>query len=106
MLSFAMSKTDLCYTQNPFVELKDYRRFIANPTENHATEVLGACLVFSDNLRRAFVRFLFSHHLPFEARELDSFTIATQAPIASYGTVDLLIESPGKYTIVVEVKVT
>lgn len=88
--------------QNPFLRLKHY----APPSENHATEVLAACLVLSDNLRRGFIKFLFSEGVPFDAEELDSFTISTQAPIAGYGTVDLLIEIPEKYTVVVEVKVS
>jgi hypothetical protein len=92
--------------QNPFVKLKHYRPDVTHPTENHATEVLAACLVLSDNLRRGFIKFLFPEAVPFDAEELDSFTISTQAPIAGYGTVDLLIESPEKYTIVVEVKVS
>jgi hypothetical protein len=96
--------------QNPFVKLKHYRPDVTNPAENHATEVLAACLVLSDKLKRGFIKFLSSKDVRFDAEELESFTISTQAPIAEYGTVDLLIESPEespeKYTIVVEVKVS
>jgi hypothetical protein len=93
--------------QNPFVKLKHYRPDVTHPTENHATEVLAACLVLSDNLRRGFINFLLSKQdARLDAEELDSFTISTQVPIAGYGTVDLLIESQEKYTVVVEVKVS
>src|SRR5439155_6906502 len=42
---------------NPFSRLKHYLRSEIDPQENHATECLAACLVFSSRLRDAFIRF-------------------------------------------------
>ena len=47
--------------QNPFLRLKHYRtdQKDNDPKENHATEVLAACLAFSGRLRADFLTFLF-----------------------------------------------
>lgn len=91
--------------QNPFLRLKRYRRSAIDPRENHATEILGACLALSDNLKREFVVFLFDNNPPFEPAEAEAFEVGTQQQLGGYGTVDLLLESAGIRNIVVEVKV-
>jgi hypothetical protein len=87
--------------QNPFLRLKHY----APPSENHATEVLAACLSLSDNLKREFVLFLFRDKPPFDPAEAGGFEVATQQQLGAYGIVDLLLEQSGIRNIVVEVKV-
>jgi hypothetical protein len=91
--------------QNPFVKLKQYRRDATDPLENHATETLAACLSFSDNIKREFIRFLFAGKMPFDTADAESFEVSTQAQLGGYGTVDLLLEVPGKYNAVIEIKV-
>ncbi len=89
--------------QNPFVRFKHYRRDATHPLENHATETLAACLVFSENVRREFISFLFRDKIPFD--ETIAFDVLTQQETGGYGIVDLLLESGGLINIVVEVKV-
>src|SRR5207244_7548631 len=89
--------------QNPFVRLKNYRRDVTDPLENHATETLAACLSFSENIKREFIRFLFDgKKTPFT--DWPTFEVLTQQP-SPYGIVDLLLEAPEAFNIVVEVKV-
>ena len=89
--------------QNPFVRFKRYRCDTIHPLENHATETLAACLSFSENIRREFVRFLFSEKVPFD--ESVALEVLTQQQVAGYGIVDLVLEQPGVINIVVETKV-
>jgi hypothetical protein len=89
--------------QNPFVRFKRYRVNAAHPVENHATESLAACLAFSENIRREFVRFLFRDKTPFD--DGVAFDVLTQQQLGSYGIIDLILESPGRVNIVIEVKV-
>ncbi len=91
--------------QNPFVRLKNYRRDLFNPVENHATEILATCLSLSDNIKREFVSFLFNDNVPFDPADAESLDVSTQQQLGAYGIVDLLLEAPGIRNIVVEVKV-
>ena len=77
--------------QNPFVRFKRYRRDATHPLENHATETLAACLVFSENIRREFIQFLFDGKMPFT--DWPRFEVVTQQQ-TPYGIVDLFLEAP------------
>jgi hypothetical protein len=91
--------------ENPFLSLKHYRRDAIDPKENHATEILAACLSLSDNLKQEFVLFLFDGNPPFDRAQAEAFEVATQQQLGGYGIVDLLLEVSGIRSIVVEVKV-
>src|SRR4051794_10463407 len=91
--------------QNPFLRFKHYQRSVIHPYENHATETLAATLLLSPNIKREFLRFLFEGQPPFEDIVAESFDVSTQGQIGAYGIVDLLLELPGRHTIVVEEKV-
>ena len=70
--------------------------------ENHATECLSACLVFSSKIREAFLEYLLrDDSLVFNSSE---FEVATQELIEG-GWIDLVLEQSGKFVIAVEVKV-
>jgi hypothetical protein len=90
--------------QNPFARLTKYRQ---EDQENRTTECLAACLVFSEAMRREFLRFLFGENLsaPFDAVDAASFSVSTQEQTANGLWVDLLIEKEGEWSIVIEVKV-
>ena len=93
--------------QNPFLRLKHYRtdQKDNDPKENHATEVLAACLIFSGRLRAEFLSFLFDGEKHFTPEEAEKYVVSTQFQTDTGGWVDLLIEHPGICSIVVEVKV-
>lgn len=70
--------------------------------ENHATECLAACLVFSSKIREAFLEYLLrDDRLVFDSSECE---VVTQEPIES-GWVDLVLEQRGKFVVAVEVKI-
>ena len=94
--------------QNPFLRLKHYRvgENGNDAKENHATEVLAACLALSPRLRTDFLNFMHGGTVPpVSITEAEAFTVATQQPTDDGGWVDLLLERPGEETLVVEVKV-
>lgn len=93
--------------QNPFLRLKHYRtdQKENDPKENHATEALAACLVFSTRLRAEFLSFLFAGERQFAPEEAEKYAVLTQIQTDLGGWVDLLIEHAGICSIVVEVKV-
>ncbi len=93
--------------QNPFLRLKHYRtdQKDNDPKENHATEALAACLVFSTQLRADFLSFLFAGEKHFTAKEAERYVVSTQIQTDTGGWVDLLIEHAGVCSIIVEVKV-
>ncbi len=92
--------------QNPFVRFKRYRHDgSADPRENHATETLAACLLLSARFKRLFVEFLFDGNVPFALDEIEDSAVETQRQTDGNGTMDLLIEQPSEWCIVVEVKV-
>jgi len=88
--------------QNPFLRLKRYR---GDLIENHATEILGTCLLLSSNIKREFVRFLFDGDDKVDLADVETLDVSTQQQLGGYGIVDLLLEAPGTRNIVVEVKV-
>ena len=90
---------------NPFSRLKHYIPDGNDPQENHATECLAACLVFSPRLRAAFISFLFSHQPDFQMGDVHQVEVTTQYTIPGDGYIDLLLEQPGKFLLAVEVKV-
>jgi hypothetical protein len=88
---------------NPFLRLKHFTADENDPQENHATECLAACLVFSTRIRRAFVDFLLGEqvHPQIDASRVEA---DTQEHIDG-GYMDLLLVQPGRFIAVVEVKV-
>jgi hypothetical protein len=90
---------------NPFSRLKHFIPDENDPQENHATECLAACLVFSSTLRRAFIDFLFDGGEKVEVGDESKVEVETQRPIEQGGYIDLVLEQPQKVTVVVEVKV-
>ena len=87
---------------NPFSQLKHYLADKIDPQENHATECLAACLVFSPRIRSAFIKFLSSKIKVDSASEAD---VVTQQTIEGGGYIDLVLEQQEKFVIAVEVKV-
>jgi PD-(D/E)XK nuclease superfamily len=95
--------------KNPFLRLKHYRSMSDDPKiraieqqENHATECLAACLVFSSNIRNEFIRFLLNDAAKgVHPGEVD---VLTQEPIKG-GYIDLVLRQPKNFVIAVEVKV-
>jgi hypothetical protein len=90
---------------NPFSRLKHFTPNENDPQENHATECLAACLVFSPRLRRAFIDFLSGGDGKLEIGDESEIDVATQREIEGGGYVDLVLDQPGKFTVAVEVKV-
>jgi hypothetical protein len=86
---------------NPFQRLKHYSRDNLDPKENHATECLAACLVFSEKMRVAFLNFLFGREV---VESAGTINVVTQQPIEG-GYLDLVLQDPGKLVIAVEIKV-
>lgn len=96
---------------NPFSRLKHYMRSEIDPQENHATECLAACLVFSSKLRDAFIQFLLNAERGKDFGSTDSEVLTQEriegGPIESVeqGYIDLVLRQPGTFVIAVEVKV-
>ena len=88
---------------NPFSRLKHHLPDKIDPQENHATECLAACLVFSAKIREAFVKFLFDSEDP-PISSYAEIEIITQEPIAS-GYIDLVLCRGSEFSLAVEVKV-
>lgn len=94
---------------NPFWRLKHYAVSGTNPQaraieqqENHATECLAACLVFSSRLRDAFIRFLLNgERAGFTSADTE---VVTQQTIEG-GYIDLVLRQKGNLVMAVEVKV-
>ena len=92
---------------NPFWRLKHYLVDQNDPKENHATECLAACLVFSEKIRKEFIRCLYSKSkcpLDKPSQIRSQIEVITQERTDA-GRVDLLIRKSGDYVLVVEVKV-
>jgi hypothetical protein len=91
---------------NPFSRLKHFTPDEIDPQENHATECLAACLVFSLRIREEFIKFLFRFdEKPFETGGPSEIEIVTQEWIGDGGYVDLVLRKPNVFTIAIEVKV-
>jgi hypothetical protein len=90
---------------NPFSRLKHHGVRENNPQENHATESLAACLVFSESLRRIFIQFLFREQPDSMPDDLSGVEIETQQWEQGVGYFDLVLKRPNVFTIIVEVKV-
>jgi hypothetical protein len=94
---------------NPFWRLKHYTVSGTDPLaraieqqENHATECLAACLVFSSRLRNAFIRFLLNgDRTGFTSADTE---VVTQQTIEG-GYIDLVLRQKGNLVMAVEVKV-
>jgi hypothetical protein len=87
---------------NPFSRLKHYLSDKIDPQENHATECLAACLVFSSTIRHAFIKFL-SDKIQIDASS--EIEVVTQQTIDSGGYIDLLLQQQDKFVVGIEVKV-
>jgi hypothetical protein len=94
---------------NPFSRLKHFTFDKSDPQENHATECLAACLVFSNDLRNDFITFLFEGRIPDEVKPyLDDVELTTQDTLGSsgeFGRADMLLSSANHFNLLVEVKV-
>lgn len=91
---------------NPFSRFKHYITEENNQEENHATECLAACLVFSQNIRLAFVKFLMPDAGAILADEDGSqIDVITQRTVKG-GFIDLVLQKSQVFTIAVEVKVS
>ena len=92
---------------NPFSRLKRFLPDKNDPQENHATECLAACLVFSPRIRASFIRFLFGlvQQLPFELGQESKAEVLTQLTIED-GWIDLVLRQERDFAIAVEVKVS
>lgn len=92
--------------QNPFQCLKRFRPVEKNPLEDHATESLAACLVFSENYRAKFLEFLFGgkSQIPAALSAAGQVQVLTQHVIEC-GRLDLLLQAGNDFGVVVEVKV-
>jgi len=87
---------------NPFSQLKRYSVGKNDPQENHATECLAACLVFSPRICHAFIEFLLNEESKnFDASEIE---VETQVSVGG-GYIDLVLRQESKFIIAVEVKV-
>src|SRR6266478_1423611 len=91
--------------QNPFVRLRKYTPDVSDPSENRATETLAACLVFSEQFRRMFLRFLFNAKPPCDSMNAAACEVSTQHTTTRGQRVDLLMEQESEWCLVVEVKV-
>lgn len=92
--------------QNPFQCLKRFRPIEKDPLEDHATESLAACLVFSENYRAKFLEFLFGGKslIPAALSAVIQVEVLTQHVIEC-GRLDLLLQVGTNFGVVVEVKV-
>ncbi len=91
---------------NPFSRLKHFTSDEENDSqENHATECLAACLVFSSKIRGAFIHFLFGGEPKIEIGDTSKVEVVTQLFIESGGYIDLVLNEVGKFNVAVEVKV-
>src|SRR5690242_18116118 len=88
---------------NPFSRLKHFIPDETDPQENHATESLASCLVFSPRIKEEFIRFLFPDER-FKAVVSSQIEVVTQEYIQD-GYIDLVLRSPDHFTIAIEVKV-
>ena len=93
--------------QNPFLRLKHYRtdQSLTDSKENHATEVLAACLVLSENLRADFLDFLFRGVRAVDRSQALALEVRTQEMIEGGQWVDLVIEEEAGLIVALEVKV-
>ena len=97
--------------QNPFHRLKHYRPGENDSKENHTTEALAACLVFSEPFRAKFLEFLFGGKgkVPKALADAGQVEIATQHSTRDFGTIDLLLRTgelrTDRFGVVVEIKV-
>ena len=64
--------------QNPFIRLKKYEKDVCDPQENRTTETLAACLVFSVEMRREFLNFLFPERPDFTIADAATYEVSTQ----------------------------
>lgn len=98
--------------QNPFHRLKHYRPGENDSKENHATEALAACLVFSEPFRAKFLEFLFGGKgkVPKALADAGQVEIATQHSTRDFGTIDLFLRTgelrTDRFGVVVEIKVS
>src|ERR1035437_1777330 len=94
---------------NPFSRLERYQDSGNEAKENRATECLAACLQLSDEFRAFFISFLYSGNAPEAVKYTSADDVYTQHWIdnddTENGYLDLLIQSKGRFTIVVEDKV-
>jgi hypothetical protein len=94
---------------NPFSRLERYQDSGNEAKENRATECLAACLQLSDEFRAFFISFLYSGNEPDAVKYTSADDVYTQHWIdnddTENGYLDLLIQSKGRFTIVVENKV-
>jgi hypothetical protein len=93
---------------NPFVRLKRFIPNASHPMENHATECLAACLIFSKELRDEFIKFIFQGDIPSEIQLITGIDIKTQQPLGEsgkFGRADILLSLPNHFNIIIEVKV-
>jgi hypothetical protein len=99
---------------NPFSRLKHYTLTEPDPQaraieqqENHATECLAACLVFSSKIRSRFVQFMLNDAA--EVVDCHAVDIATQETVrgdyTDLGYIDLVLRQRGVFVMAVEVKV-
>ena len=91
--------------QNPFIRLKKYEKDVCDPQENRTTETLAACLVFSVEMRREFLNFLFPERPDFTIADAEAYEVSTQQQTTDGSWVDLFIERENEESVVVEVKV-
>lgn len=87
---------------NPFSRLKHCVVIKNDPRENHATECLAACLVFSPRFRDVFFDFLLNSKS--KGFETSNIEVETQVSIGS-GYIDLVLRQESKFVIAVEIKV-
>jgi hypothetical protein len=94
---------------NPFSRLKHYTISATDPEartieqqENHATECLAACLVFSSRIRNEFIRFLLNEAV--KADDSRALDVVTQETIRG-GYIDLVLRQTKNFVIALEVKV-
>lgn|GEM_PF-2104967 len=92
--------------QNPFHRLKHYRPGENDSKENHATEALAACLVFSEDFRAKFLEFLFGSegNVPKALVDIRQIEVTTQHSTLESGILDLLLRTH-QFGVVVEIKV-
>lgn len=94
---------------NPFSRLKHYTVSGTDPQaraieqqENHATECLAACLIFSSRIRKEFIRFVLDDAA--KVSDSEEVDVATQETIEG-GYIDLVLRQKGNLVMAVEVKV-
>ena len=94
---------------NPFSRLERYQASGNEAKENRATECLAACLQLSDEFRAFFISFLYSGNVPEPLKCASAEDVDTQHWIdnddTENGYLDLLIQSKGRFSIVLEDKV-